>query len=138
MGVKLMAGDHVVLVVDDEAEVRAMLVEYLETAGYKVHTAHDVRSMFAALESHVVDIVLLDRTMPDGDGLHVIPILRERFDVPIILLTALSTDGERIIGLETGADDYVCKPFNPRELVARVKAILRRGDRVPRDRPAEF
>lgn len=121
-----MADDHVVLVVDDEAEVRAMLVEYLETRSYQVRTAVDLRSMFAELESHRIDIMLLDRTMPDGDGVHVIPIIRARFDIPIILLTALVADGERIAGLETGADDYVCKPFNPRELVARIQTVIRR------------
>ena len=123
---RLMADDHVVLVVDDEAEVQAMLVEYLETRGYRVRTASDLRSMFAELESHRIDIVLLDRTMPDGDGLHVIGEIRLRYDVPIILLTALGADGDRITGLETGADDYVCKPFNPRELVARIQTVIRR------------
>lgn len=121
-----MTDDPVVLVVDDEVEVRAMLAEYLETRGYRVRTADDLRSMFAELETHPVDIMLLDRTMPDGDGLHVLPVVRERFDIPIILLTALVADGERISGLETGADDYVCKPFNPRELVARIQTVIRR------------
>jgi class 3 adenylate cyclase len=127
MGVRLMADDYVVLVVDDEAEVRAMLVEYLESRGYRMRAADNLRSMVAELESHAIDIVLLDRTMPDGDGLHVIPIIRDRFNVPIILLTALGADGDRIIGLETGADDYVCKPFNPRELAARIQTVIRRA-----------
>ena len=82
--------------------------------------------MFAELETHPIDIMLLDRTMPDGDGLHVIPVVRNRFDIPIILLTALVADGDRISGLETGADDYVCKPFNPRELAARIQTVIRR------------
>jgi class 3 adenylate cyclase len=132
MGMRLMVNDHVVLVVDDEAEVRAMLAEYLESRGYKARTAENLRSMFVELESHRFDIVLLDRTMPDGDGLQVIPIIRDRFDVPIILLTALGADGDRITGLETGADDYVCKPFNPRELVARIQTVIRRtGSGIP-------
>ncbi len=123
-----------VLVVDDEAEVRTMLVEYLESRDYKVSAAEDVRSMFAALERQAVDVVLLDRTLPDGDGLQFIPSLRDRFDVAIILLTALGTEGDRISGLETGADDYVCKPFNPRELVARIQTVIRRtrGGRASR------
>jgi class 3 adenylate cyclase len=127
MGARLMADDHVVLVVDDEVEVRAMLVEYLESRDYRVRTAENLKGMFAELESHPIDIVLLDRTMPDGDGLHVIPGIRRRYDVPIILLTALAADGDRITGLETGADDYVCKPFNPRELVARIQTVIRRA-----------
>jgi class 3 adenylate cyclase len=131
MGVTLMANDHVVLVVDDEAEVRAMLAEYLESRGYRVREAETARSMFAELEQHPVDVVLLDRTMPDGDGLKFIPSLRDRFDVAIILLTALGTDGDRISGLETGADDYICKPFNPRELVARIQTVIRRTHRGP-------
>ena len=121
-----MANDHVVLVVDDEAEVRAMLAEYLESCGYRVREAETARSMLAELEQHRVDVVLLDRTMPDGDALQFIPGLRDRFDVAIILLTALATDGDRITGLETGADDYICKPFNPRELVARIQTVIRR------------
>ena len=103
-----------------------MLAEYLESRGYQVRTAEDLRAMFAELETHPIDIMLLDRTMPDGDGLHVIPVVRNRFDIPIILLTALVADGDRISGLETGADDYVCKPFNPRELAARIQTVIRR------------
>lgn len=103
-----------------------MLAEYLESRGYQVRTAEDLRVMFAELETHPIDIMLLDRTMPDGDGLHVIPVVRNRFDIPIILLTALVADGDRISGLETGADDYVCKPFNPRELAARIQTVIRR------------
>jgi class 3 adenylate cyclase len=129
--VTLMANNHVVLVVDDEAEVRAMLAEYLESHGYSVREADTARSMFAELEQHRVDVVLLDRTMPDGDGLQFVPSLRDRFDVAIILVTALGTDGDRITGLETGADDYICKPFNPRELVARIQTVIRRTHPSP-------
>lgn len=124
-----MANDQVVLVVDDEAEVRAMLAEYLESRGYRVREAETARSMLAELEQHRIDVVLLDRTMPDGDGLQFIPSLRDRFDVAIILVTALGTEGDRISGLETGADDYICKPFNPRELVARIQTVIRRTHR---------
>ena len=131
---KLMVNDHVVLVVDDEAEVRAMLAEYLDSRGYRVREADTARSMFAELEQHRIDVVLLDRTMPDGDGLQFIPSLRDRFDVAIILVTALGTEGDRVTGLETGADDYICKPFNPRELVARIQTVIRRTHRAPRAR----
>ncbi|TVR99109.1 MAG: response regulator [Rhodospirillales bacterium] len=125
-----------ILVVDDEDEVRAMLFEYLSGRGYAVVAAEDARAMFTVLESRPVDVVLLDRTMPGGDAMHLIPALRSRFDVGVILVTALSTDGDRVTGLETGADDYVCKPFNPRELAARIQTLLRRASARPKALPA--
>lgn len=127
-----------ILVVDDEEEVRAMLSEYLSGRGYAVVTAEDARAMFAVMESRPIDVVLLDRTMPGGDAMHLIPALRSRFDVGVILVTALSTDGDRVSGLETGADDYVCKPFNPRELAARIQTLLRRTSAHPKAPPTPW
>lgn len=121
-----MSAARTVLVVDDEPEVRAMIAEYLGSRGYAVVTAEDARTMFAVLEREAVDLVLLDRTMPDGDALHLMPSLRNRFAIPVIMVTALGADGDRISGLEIGADDYITKPFNPRELAARVGSVIRR------------
>ncbi len=123
-----MSGSRNILIVDDEPEIREMLAEYLASRGLGVAPAEDAASMFRVLERQPIDLILLDRTMPGGDTIRQMPVLRSRFGVPIIVVTALLADGERIKGLESGADDYICKPFNPRELVARIESVLRRAE----------
>jgi two-component system phosphate regulon response regulator OmpR len=116
-----------VLVVDDDPEIRKLLARYIESQGFRVLLAASCRELRERLATHQVDLVVLDVMLPDGSGLDLCRDLRaQRANVPIILLTALKEEVDRIIGLEIGADDYLGKPFNPRELVARIKAVLRR------------
>jgi two-component system OmpR family response regulator len=115
-----------VLIVDDDAEVRGMIAEYLSTHGYEVHAADGGEGMRSALTRAVPDVVLLDLNLPGEDGLALARYLRERFDVGIIMVTAAGEVVDRIVGLEVGADDYIAKPFDPRELRARVKSVMRR------------
>jgi len=119
------------LVVDDEADIREPLAAYLDRAGYDVLEAADAREARAHLAAGDVDLVLLDVMMPGEDGLDLIKSLDRASTPPIIFLTARADDADRIIGLELGADDYVVKPFNPRELAARIKAVLRRTRTEP-------
>ncbi|MFM9859244.1 response regulator transcription factor [Pseudoxanthobacter sp. M-2] len=117
-----------VLVVDDDAEIRTLLGRYLAGQGFRVSLAADRRALEAELVTAAIDLVVLDVLLPDGSGLDICRELkRRRPALPIILLTALKEEVDRIIGLEIGADDYLGKPFNPRELVARIRAVLRRG-----------
>ena len=122
--------DHV-LVVDDDAEIRSLLHQYLQKNGYRVTAVADGKGMWAALEAGRVDIVVLDLMLPGDDGLTLCRNLRARSEVPVIMLTARGEETDRIVGLEMGADDYLAKPFNPRELLARVKSILRRARSLP-------
>ena len=116
-----------VLVVDDDEEIRDLLARYLSGQGFDVRVAPDRRQLLAALEIGGVDLVVLDVMLPDGSGIEICRDLRGQGSmVPIILLTALKEDVDRIVGLEVGADDYLGKPFNPRELAARIRAVLRR------------
>ncbi|MCW5666410.1 MAG: response regulator [Piscinibacter sp.] len=114
------------LVVDDDASVRQMLTEYLGGHGYAVRCAGDGAAMRAELERELPDLVLLDLRLPGEDGLSLARFLRERYDLGIVMVTGASEMVDRVIGLEMGADDYVAKPFDPRELLARVKSVLRR------------
>lgn len=127
-----------VLVVDDDADVRRMLVEYLGAHDYDVAAAANGTEMRAALERQVPDVVLLDVGLPGEDGLSLARYLRERHPVGIIMVTAADGVVDRVVGLEIGADDYVAKPFDPRELRARLKSVLRRlkGDAVAAAPPA--
>lgn len=118
-----------VLIVDDEAEIREMLAEYLSGHGYEVTAAEGGEAMRAALERQVPDVILLDVNMPGEDGLTLARHVRERFDIPIIMVTAADEVVDRVVGLEVGADDYITKPFDPRELRARLKTVLRRYQR---------
>lgn len=118
-----------ILVVDDEPQVREMLTEYLGSHGYRVAAAEDGASMRAAVGQEVPDLVLLDISMPGEDGLSLARYLREHYSLGIIMVTASGEVVDRIVGLEVGADDYVAKPFDPRELLARVKSVLRRATR---------
>jgi DNA-binding response OmpR family regulator len=119
-----------VLVVDDEPEIVRILRDYLERAGFEVLTASDGEMAVAAARRQRPDLVILDLTLPSLDGLDVARALRRDGEVPIIMLTARTEESDRVAGLELGADDYVAKPFSPRELVARVRAVLRRVDAV--------
>ena len=114
------------LVVDDDPGVRAMLVEYLGGHRYDVRAVDGGAAMRAEIERDLPDLILLDIRMPGEDGLTLARYLRERYDVGIIMVTASSDVVDRVVGLEIGADDYVAKPFDPRELLARVKSVLRR------------
>ena len=118
-----------ILIVDDHREIRDGLVKYLENNGMRTATAADAVAMDAAIKVGQFDLVVLDVMMPGEDGLSVCRRLRVTHAIPILMLTALGDDTDRIVGLEMGADDYLTKPFNPRELVARIKAILRRSER---------
>lgn len=121
----------VILVVDDEPSIRDPLSEYLSGNGYEVKTAPRADIARGILEEGGIDLVLLDIMMPGEDGLSLCRDLRAKGTLPVILLTARAEDTDRIIGLEIGADDYVTKPFNPRELLARIKAVLRRSGDAP-------
>jgi two-component system, OmpR family, response regulator len=116
-----------ILLVDDELSIRDPLGRYLERQGYRVTEAADAAAARAGLAGYDIDIVLLDIMMPGEDGLSLTRYMAENGSPPVILLTARSEEADRILGLEMGADDYVVKPFSPRELVARIKAVLRRG-----------
>ncbi len=116
-----------ILVVDDDREIRDLLTKFMMRHGLRVSAAKDGVEMMKVLDERRIDLVVLDLMLPGDDGLTLCRRLREtRSGVPIIMLTAMGEDTDRIVGLEMGADDYVAKPFNPRELLARIKAVLRR------------
>ncbi|BAU50181.1 chemotaxis protein CheY [Sulfurifustis variabilis] len=119
-----------VLIVDDEPQIREMLAEYLSGHGYEVTAADGGEAMRTALEQSVPDVILLDVNMPGEDGVSLARHVRERFDLPIIMVTAADEVVDRVVGLEVGADDYITKPFDPRELRARLKSVLRRYRRA--------
>jgi len=118
-----------VLVVEDEPSIAEVVGLYLQRAGYQVHTTADGKAAMSLLEKDIPDLVILDLMLPEIDGLSLTRWLRERSDVPIIMLTARREEIDRITGLEMGADDYVVKPFSPQELVSRVRAVMRRTKR---------
>ncbi|WP_117000326.1 response regulator transcription factor [Desertimonas flava] len=120
-----------VLVVDDESKITDVVADYLRASGFAVETAADGPSALARSRARPPDLVVLDLGLPGADGLDVARELRRGSSVPIIMLTARGAETDRIVGLEIGADDYIVKPFSPRELVARVRAVLRRVDGVP-------
>jgi len=115
-----------VLVVDDEADVRDLVVEYLSKNDMRVSAATSGAAMFELFDREPIDLVLLDLKLPGEDGMQLARTLRERAAVPIVFLTGRNEEADRVMGLELGADDYVTKPFSPRELLARVRAVLRR------------
>jgi two-component system phosphate regulon response regulator OmpR len=116
-----------VLIVDDDQRLCRMLKEYLETNGLSVEILNNGDHVGAVLAAQSPDIIILDIMLPGKDGLEVLKELRGGYDTPVIMLTAKGEDTDRIVGLELGADDYLAKPFNPRELLARIKAVLRRS-----------
>ena len=121
-----------ILVVDDDREIRDLTARFLRKHGYRVDDAANGREMDAHLADGKFDLIVLDLMMPGEDGLSICRRLRSESGIPIIMLTALGEDTDRIVGLEMGADDYLPKPFNPRELLARIKAVLRRGSDTTR------
>lgn len=121
-----MTNNKQVLVVDDDQAIRELLAEYLSKNNFEVITAHDGREMDEKLSAHRPDLIILDIMLPGDDGFVLCQRIRQSSNVPIIMLTANSDEMDRILGLEIGADDYIGKPFSPRELLARIKALLRR------------
>ncbi|MFM5521026.1 response regulator [Aeromonas jandaei] len=119
-------GSTHILVVDDHSEIRDLLKRFLEQHGLRVSCARDGKEMKRLLEEREFDLLVLDLMMPGEDGLTLCRELRAKSSLPIIMLTAMGEETDRIIGLEMGADDYLAKPFNPRELLARIKAVMRR------------
>ncbi len=120
-----------ILVVDDELKIVKLVRAYLERAGFTVVTAHDGQEALAVFRYERPNLVVLDLMLPGMDGLDVCRAIRRSSDVPIIMLTARDEEVDRLIGLELGADDYIVKPFSPREVVARVRAVLRRTEGQP-------
>src|ERR671924_2034118 len=123
----MAAQAQTVLIVEDESSIASFVALYLKNAGYAVRTAATGKEALAEAEAERPDLIVLDLMLPDVDGIEVCRRIRQSSDVPILMLTARDEDVDKIIGLEVGADDYLTKPFNPRELVARAKAILRRA-----------
>ena len=121
----LPAAPHI-LVIDDDPAIRELVHEYLCNNDMRVSVGGSGREMFEVIEREAIDLVLLDLRLPGEDGMQLARTLRERATVPIVLLTGRSEEADRVMGLELGADDYVTKPFSPRELLARVRAVLRR------------
>ena len=122
-----------ILLVDHDGAIRTLLTQYLEQHGYRTSVALNWQAMQRLLHETQVDLVILDVMMPGEDGLRLCGRLRAASEVPIIILTALGGEVDRIVGINSGADDYVVKPFNPRELLARIRAVLRRAALAPRD-----
>jgi two-component system OmpR family response regulator len=126
-----------ILIVDDDPEIRRLLVDYLARNGFQAVAARDGREMWQALDRHLIDLIVLDLMLPDSDGLTLCRDLRARpgmpnaANIPVLMLTARGEETDRIVGIEMGADDYLVKPFNPRELLARIKTILRRTRALP-------
>jgi DNA-binding response OmpR family regulator len=123
----MSAQSQTVLVVEDESSIASFVALYLKNAGFAVRSAANGATALIEAEASQPALIVLDLMLPDIDGVEVCRRIRQRSDVPILMLTARDEDVDKIIGLEVGADDYLTKPFNPRELVARVKAILRRS-----------
>jgi DNA-binding response OmpR family regulator len=126
---------HNILVVEDETSIASFVAAYLRNAGYTVRTAATSQAALLEVATEMPALIVLDLNLPDGDGVELCRRIRKGSDVPILMLTARDEDVDKIIGLEVGADDYMTKPFNPRELVARVKSVLRRA--APERRRAE-
>jgi len=131
-----MKQDHLLLV-DDDAELRDLLRDYLGQAGFRITAVADGRAMQRAMDAAHFDLVILDIMLPGEDGLSLCRRLRAQGRIPILMLTARGDEIDRIVGLEMGADDYLAKPFNPRELLARIKSILRRAGSLPENLAAE-
>jgi two-component system OmpR family response regulator len=122
-----------VLVVDDDQQIRTGLSRLLREHGFRATLAADGQQLMAALRDSKIDLVLLDVMLPGTDGLELCRRLRDSHDIPVIMLTAVTANADRVIGLELGADDYICKPFDPRELIARIRSVLRRSNALPAD-----
>lgn len=130
-------GEKTILIVEDEPSLAEVVALYMKRAGYQAQIASDGRRAMAAFEKGIPDLVIMDIMLPEIDGISLTRWLRDRSDVPIIMVTSRREEIDRIAGLEMGADDYVVKPFSPQELVSRVRAVLRRGDRLQSDAEPE-
>jgi two-component system OmpR family response regulator len=128
-----VAGEQSLLVVDDDRETLQLVARFMRANGFRVHTARNGAEMAESLRRVSVDLIVLDVMLPGANGLDLCRDLRRTSSIPVVMLTAKSEDTDRIVGLEVGADDYLPKPFNPRELLARVKAVLRRSQQTPKD-----
>lgn len=126
-----------ILIVDDHLEIRELLQRFLTDHNYRASTAADGVAMKKLLADSSIDLIVLDLMMPGEDGLTLCRNLRAESNIPVIMLTAMGEETDRIIGLEMGADDYLAKPFNPRELLARIKAVLRRSDNTSGQLPEQ-
>jgi len=122
-----------ILIVDDDADIRSLLADYLGEQGWQISTAQDGVTMQQVLDSTPIDLIVLDLTLPGSDGLTLCRDLRAHSAIPVIMLTARSAPLDRILGLEMGADDYLCKPFEPRELLVRIRNVLRRSNATTGD-----
>jgi two-component system OmpR family response regulator len=122
--------DHIVIL-DDDPEICNLLRQYLEKNGLRATTVNNGKALWRMLDEKHIDLIVLDLMLPGEDGLELCRNLRARLNIPILILSALGDETDRIIGLEMGADDYLAKPFNPRELLARIKVILRRSRTLP-------
>ena len=120
-----------ILIVDDDPDIRQLLADYLTRQGMSAVTAKNGREMWQMLERHVIDLIVLDLMLPDTDGLTLCRDLRSKSGTPVLMLTARGEEADRILGIEMGADDYLVKPFSPRELLARIRSILRRTRALP-------
>ncbi|RED51277.1 response regulator [Aestuariispira insulae] len=129
-----MSDEPHILIVDDNREIRQLLGKYLDQHGFRTSLAESADAARRFLKASGVDLVVLDVMMPGEDGLSLCRHLRENSAIPVIFLTAMGEETDRIIGLEMGADDYMTKPFNPREMMARIKAVLRRSSSLPYDK----
>ncbi|WP_041365733.1 response regulator [Methylomonas methanica] len=116
-----------ILIVDDDCALRELVTDYLSMSGFLVFTAGDGQSMRAVLNEHSVDLVVMDLMLPGEDGLSLLRWLREQHGPPVIIVSARGDEVDRVVGLEMGADDYLAKPFGPRELLARIRAVIRRS-----------
>lgn len=127
-----------ILIVDDHREIREAVARFMSDHGFRVSTAADGQRMRKILDDSRIDLIVLDLMLPGEDGLTLCRELRARSNIPVVMLTAMGEETDRIVGLEMGADDYVPKPFSPRELLARIRAVLRRAQSLPeRDRGPE-
>jgi two-component system OmpR family response regulator len=124
-----------ILIVDDDEDIRTLLADYLGEQGWHICTAEDGDAMQQILDSTPIDLIVLDLTLPGSDGLTLCRDLRSHSTIPVIMLTARSAPLDRILGLEMGADDYLCKPFEPRELLVRIRNVLRRSGTTATDTP---
>lgn len=121
------------MVVDDHKEIRDLVGRFLKQHGMRVSVASDGKTMRKTLSEHRINLVVLDLMLPGEDGLTICRNLRAESSIPVVMLTAMGEETDRIVGLEMGADDYIAKPFNPRELLARIKAVLRRAQSLPEE-----
>lgn len=127
--------NNTILIIDDDTELTDLLVQYLEPEGFQIVCAHDGEAGIKKALNQSFDAIILDVMLPKLNGFEVLKALREHVETPVLMLTARGDDIDRIVGLEIGADDYLAKPCNPRELLARLRAILRRVQKIPAHRP---